>query len=810
MSTPASHSANPAPSSLRCDLPVALALFAFLSTVYLLAFSGVSHNPDEWFYLRAAEAAMRGDLGSVPSHGWLFSLLLAPLYWLSTALPRLGMMQVTALLNTVLTPLLAAVLYLCLGELYRPRGARLFTALAFALATFAWPHSRYLLREPMTALLLLISLWGAIRFWRRPSLGSFVAFAAAFALVLVTKAVAVALLPFFSLLLAIPLLRRWADSIDPARHPRQGRLVQRWQAWRAGLSQRGGGGWLLPLVIVAGLLIFVSFVAWRIPLPQSFVPTYQAYLREHGVNLPNTLALWVSPGWGMLVYAPVLWISLIGLPSFARRYPAIAFATVGGSLAFTMAASPHPFWWGNWAFGPRQMVLLLPLLCLPMPAGLEWLRRRLGGWGVAIAAGLFAIGVIFQLIGILAPYGQYVREIYFPAGVLGPDVAWNLRLWPIAGLARFLRPELLDWAWIAGREAGSVTIKWPVVLALATLAVLSGLWLGYVLRAVAAQDGNFSASCHPFPARLWVISLALALLLVPVALRGVQSAYLDPRFQPELGFLAAAETVRSEGQPGDLLVTDLWTERLTGPAEAMLNYCQGGCPPRLDLTREALVDREEDWETARLDDLAGYQRAWLVLDRVMEGDPNSIVERWLGRVGYLERCQWTGPQVRLCRYSLAPGVVLQSGPVAATFGDSIALERAEVRLAGGVAEAAAPTQSTQAAPGDTLQVELNWAALATPAANSNVSLQLLGPDGALAASSDRTPGNGFRPTADWQAGEQVVDRFAVAVPASAAPGVYRLLVVLYDPATGQRLPVQVAGAPAGDSLLLFELPVASK
>lgn len=807
MNTPRPQAASHSLSPIRCDTLIALALFTFLSFANLLVFSGVSHNPDEWFYLRAAEAAMRGDLGSVPSHGWLFSLLLSPLYWLSTALPRVGMMQATALLNALLTPLTAAVLYLSLGELYPQRGARLFTALAFALATFAWAHSRYLLREPMTALLLLVSLWGAIRFWRRPSLGSLAAFAGAFALVLVTKAVAVALLPFFSLLLAIPLLRRWVDGIDPARHPRRHRLMQRWKVWRAGLSQRGWSGWLLPVAIVAGLLLFVTFVAWRIPLPQSFLPTYQAYLRENGVNLTNTLALWISPGWGMLIYAPVLWISAIGLVSFVRRYPAIAFAAVGGSLAFTMAASPHPFWWGNWAFGPRQMVLLLPLLCLPMPAGLAWLRAKLGGWGIAIAAGLFALGAVFQLIGMLAPYGQYVREVYFPAGVLGPDVAWDTGLWPIAGLARFLQPELLDWAWIAGRAPGSVTVKWPAALALAALAVLSGLWLGYVVHAVTRRAATFSERWQLCPVRLWAVTLALALLLAPVALRAVQSAYLDPRFQPELGFLAAAETVRSEHLPGDLLLTDLWTERLTGPAEAMLNYCQGDCPPRIDLTREALVDREQDWETARLEDLAGYQRAWLVLDRVMEGDPNSIVEQWLGRVGYLQQCRWTGPQVRLCLYSLEPGVVLQSGPVEAAFGDGIVLERAEVRLAGGAGLDTAPVQPPEAALGDTMQVELTWTALAAPGASYNVSLQLLGPDGALAAATDRTPGNGFRATTTWQAGEQVVDRFALTVPPGAAPGLYRLLVVLYDPATGQRLPVQVAGAPAGDSLLLQELSV---
>lgn len=151
--------------------------------------------------------------------------------------------------------------------------------------------------------------------------------------------------------------------------------------------------------------------------------------------------------------------------------------------------------------------------------------------------------------------------------------------------------------------------------------------------------------------------------------------------------------------------------------------------------------------------------------------------------------------------------MLQSGLVAVTFGDRIELESAEVRLARDIADTT-PAQPAQIAPGDTLQVELNWAALAAPAASYNISLQLLGPDGSLAASTDRTPGNGFRPTTSWQAGEQVVDRFAITVPSNAAPGIYHLLVVLYDPATGQRLPVQVAGAPAGDSLLLLEFPVA--
>ena len=70
---------------------------------------------------------------------------------------------------------------------------------------------------------------------------------------------------------------------------------------------------------------------------------------------------------------------------------------------------------------------------------------------------------------------------------------------------------------------------------------------------------------------------------------------------------------------------DLWTEKLTGPAEAMLNYCQGHCPPRLDLTREALVDREEDWQRERLADL--IRRATVAPKRRIATKPTAGSQR---------------------------------------------------------------------------------------------------------------------------------------------------------------------------------------
>jgi hypothetical protein len=54
---------------------------------------------------------------------------------------------------------------------------------------------------------------------------------------------------------------------------------------------------------------------------------------------------------------------------------------------------------------------------------------------------------------------------------------------------------------------------------------------------------------------------------------------------------------------------------------------------------------------------------------------------------------------------------------------------------------------------------------------------------------DNPPVWGSYPTTDWGTGEIVFDQYLIPVKEGAPPGEYRLLVGLYDPATGARLPV---------------------
>jgi len=99
------------------------------------------------------------------------------------------------------------------------------------------------------------------------------------------------------------------------------------------------------------------------------------------------------------------------------------------------------------------------------------------------------------------------------------------------------------------------------------------------------------------------------------------------------------------------------------------------------------------------------------------------------------------------------------------------------------------TAAATLSPGDTLNVTLYWRADAEFTADDTAFVQLIGPDGALHGQVDQTPGAGQFPTTGWQSGEYITDTYAVTLSRKAPAGNYQIAVGLYNPATGQRLPV---------------------
>ena len=114
---------------------------------------------------------------------------------------------------------------------------------------------------------------------------------------------------------------------------------------------------------------------------------------------PELEAVLFSSRHGLLSWAPVLWLGVLGLPGFLRRKPVL-----GGSLLVAMLvawyvnASVYD-WWAGASFGSRRFDAALPAFALGIAVSLQW--------------------IVWQVKR---------RPLVATAALLGPFVAWNAML----------------------------------------------------------------------------------------------------------------------------------------------------------------------------------------------------------------------------------------------------------------------------------------------------------------------------------------------------------------------------------------------
>lgn len=107
------------------------------------------------------------------------------------------------------------------------------------------------------------------------------------------------------------------------------------------------------------------------------------------------------------------------------------------------------------------------------------------------------------------------------------------------------------------------------------------------------------------------------------------------------------------------------------------------------------------------------------------------------------------------------------------------------------------------AAGGVIRLTLYWQPAGATDIRYSVFVHLLTADGMLLAQSDAEPASGALPTTAWLAGEFVTDTHILSLPTTPPAPPARLIVGLYDPATGRRLPfLGPDGAIIGDHATL--------
>lgn len=681
------------------------------------------------------------------------SLLATPLVWLAS---HVGLSPVRSafLLSPLVTALTGGLLYLLIRSQGYSLKAGLLGGLTFGLASLAWPYAETLFTQPLAALGLLVAIMGteqAYRHndWRAALLGGLglgLAGASATPLWVTTPVYLLSLLP-------------------PSTEKRG--------SWRGTLKRA------IPLLVAFGVgaALFAAGVG-AYNLIRFGSPLWTGHHETGAVSrlswryLPTGILgqLFSTPR-GLLWYAPLTVLIPAGVPAGWRRDKRFLLLCLGQIGLLFLLYSFYAEWWAGQAWGPRFLVAAMPALTLLATPALDRAIRSRHIWKLAAVGGILIIsaltqafasaldvffteGPIFQALNAVSqapPDGLFVQT----------PVLTDPSLLPWARLAELIRQGRWDMLWLSSGHP-----DWLLLAGQVTLIALSG---GILFWAASGR-------------RYHLVLVPVAQIAAGVAL----TMFVLSRYPYALNDYAPTPTAELEGL-NDLVCTVSDRARAGDGLVVVLPYSYlswldryDGAIPEIGLDFEDPLSAETMSMLERISQQ--HRRLWLVTEGTSAGNPANGAERWLAEHGFVGTETWFGGY-RLVPYSF-PLDIQPPQLMGQTFGDG------EIRLAG------LSYQLVEQSGERWLNVWLRWEAIAPSGTDYKVFIHLLDASGMIIAQHDGVPVSSYAPTRIWTAGMTIDDRYNIVLPTLLPPGEYRLSVGLYDPLTGDRLPLKNGGGDA--------------
>ena len=165
---------------------------------------------------------------------------------------------------------------------------------------------------------------------------------------------------------------------------------------------------IIPLAVGTGILLYNNYSKYGNVFETGYFHSAEMVVFDY-VFLHITARafnLLLSPGKGLLLFAPVVLLSLSGFNAFRRSHREEAVLCFAMFAAFFAFLSVFTIWHGDWSWGPRYLYITMPFLILPVSALLnDELYKK---WICKIKI-CFIIGLLVQLPAVLMNNGDFIR-----------------------------------------------------------------------------------------------------------------------------------------------------------------------------------------------------------------------------------------------------------------------------------------------------------------------------------------------------------------------------------------------------------------
>jgi hypothetical protein len=249
----------------------------------------------------------------------------------------------------------------------------LVLSLVYGLCTMVWPYSKSLMSEGTLNVALLGGVYGALSYAAGARKGWIAVSGVCLGFAAITKVISLVVVPFIVVYLLAS--RDFRTSL------------------------RDICCFFLPAILISlGVEGWHDAVRYGTVWPSGYDKGWGAL----GFSTPLYVGLWgflASPGKSFLVYAPACLLGLISAGKFYRRNRKEALLFFAIAAAYTLPHAMWCLWAGDWAWGPRFLLVITPYLILPAGVFLKsWAAKsRVSRWATV---GLLLISLWIQLLGV--------------------------------------------------------------------------------------------------------------------------------------------------------------------------------------------------------------------------------------------------------------------------------------------------------------------------------------------------------------------------------------------------------------------------
>ena len=123
--------------------------------------------------------------------------------------------------------------------------------------------------------------------------------------------------------------------------------------------------------------------------------------------------LLISPGKGFFYYSPVAILFFFSIRSFLRKHSGLGASFICIILSYLLFLSKNIYWHGDWAWGPRYLLVITPFFIIPLAHLFDsslWLKKRLLRRAVYA---LFTVSFIIQLAAVSVDYNKYFFHLIY-------------------------------------------------------------------------------------------------------------------------------------------------------------------------------------------------------------------------------------------------------------------------------------------------------------------------------------------------------------------------------------------------------------